>query len=63
MPEASESKLQGEPPAARGIGQTLVRALVAQLDGTVSILPLSGNGTSIVVEIPVWAIQSAVSAA
>jgi two-component sensor histidine kinase len=63
MPEASETKLLGEPTVARGIGQTLVRALVAQLDGTVSVLPLSGSGTSIVVEIPAWAIQSAVSAA
>jgi two-component sensor histidine kinase len=63
MPEASETKLLNEPSVARGIGQTLVRALVAQLDGTASIRPLPGSGTSILVEIPDWAIQTAVSAA
>jgi two-component sensor histidine kinase len=52
MPADSKTSRPGEPPEPLGIGQTLVRALTAQLDGTVSIHPSPGTGTSIAVEIP-----------
>jgi signal transduction histidine kinase len=52
MPPADETGPPPQPPPTGGIGQTLVRALSAQLNGTVSVRPSPGTGTSIRVEFP-----------